>query len=73
MTLIETLRGPRFMGMAIFDWAFSLLGAWLVGRWLGVHDRQWIVFLLAWVLMGVLAHYLAGVDSAFSRMLDIHV
>ena len=71
--VLDRLRKPKVFDMSIFDWATSLLGAWIVGRFLlhisGV--AMWILFILLWILFGVLVHWMLGVDTMFGYYLGI--
>ena len=58
--------------MSIFDWVTSLLGAGLVGWWLGLGGLQWVWFLLAWVFLGVAAHYAFGVHTMLGYYLGLN-
>jgi len=64
MTLIETLRGPKILDMSIFDWITSIAGAILLGKWLGIKGfEQWIGFILAWIVFGIVVHWVFGVKT----------
>lgn len=71
--VIAKLRGPKILDMSIFDWATSLLGAWLVGRFLlgltGV--GAWVLFILLWVALGVLVHWMLDVPTMLGYYLGI--
>ena len=71
-TTIQRLRKPKVMDMSIFDWATSLLGAWLLGLYFKIHGVQWIGFLVAWVALGVASHKAFGVDSMFGYYLGLN-
>jgi hypothetical protein len=67
---LDRLRSPKIWNMSIFDWVTSLLGAWLVGRWLGLRSGlQWIAFLIAWISLGLLTHFVFGVNSELGHKL----
>ncbi len=59
--------------MSIFDWTASLLGAWLLGRWLGLRGpKAWILFVLAWTAAGVAIHLAVGVPTELGRKLGLN-
>ncbi len=71
--IIDTLRKPRIFDMPVFDWASSLLGAWIVGRFV-LHITCvsiWIVFISAWIVLGILVHWVLGVDTMLGYYLGI--
>jgi hypothetical protein len=70
--LLDTLRGPKLWNMSIFDWVASLLGAWLVGRWLGFKGMAWLGFLLAWTAFGVVVHLAVGVPTELGYKLGLN-
>jgi hypothetical protein len=73
MTIIETLRGPKIAGMALFDWVFSLLGAYMAGRFLKLNsNEQWLTFVIFWILLGVVAHVLFKVPTQFGYYLGLN-
>ena len=71
--VLDIVRKPKIFDMSIFDWVTSLLGAWIVGRFLlhisGV--AMWIFFILLWVMFGVLVHWVLGVDTMLGYYLGI--
>lgn len=74
MTITE-LRKYRIAGMAIFDWVFSLLGMYLLGRYVfHFHGYEiWIVWVIFWILFGVLAHYIFRIPSMFGYYIGTSV
>lgn len=70
--IIDTLRGPKLWNMSIFDWVASLLGAWLVGRWLGFKGMAWLGFLLAWIAFGIVVHLAVGVPTELGHKLGLN-
>jgi hypothetical protein len=58
--------------MSIFDWITSLLLAALVGYFLSIKGIQWLPFLFAWTLFGVLAHYAFGVNTMLGYYLGVN-
>jgi hypothetical protein len=70
---LETLRRPKILGMSIFDWFTSLLGAYVVGRWFHFRTRQqWISWLIFWVLFGVFVHAIFGVNTMLGYYLGLN-
>lgn len=55
---IEKLRSPRIFGLAIFDWTFSLISAFIIGYFLIKLRgwKQWGVFIIFWILFGIVVH-----------------
>ena len=72
-TPLERLRKPKIFNMSIFDWVTSLLAAWLIGLWIGIHGLQWPWFLLTWVLFGVAVHYAFGIDTMLGYYLGLNL
>ena len=71
-TPLQALRKPKILNMSIFDWVTSLLGAGLVGWWLGLKGLQWLWFLLFWVAFGVVSHLAFGVNTMFGYYLGLN-
>jgi len=71
-TPLERLRKPKIFNMSIFDWITSLLGAGLLGWWLGIHGAQWLWFLAVWVAFGVATHYAFGVNTMLGYYLGLN-
>jgi hypothetical protein len=72
--VLAALRAPRVLGMAVFDWAASLLAAAAVGHWvlrLPAAAAAWLAFLALWVAAGVAAHWLAGVPTTLGYYLGV--
>lgn len=72
--LLEALRRPRVLGMALFDWAASLLAGWAVGRYgVGVRGAwpmaSWLAF---WVALGVAVHVALGVPTQLGFYLGLN-
>ena len=64
-TTIQRLRKPKVLNMSIFDWVTSLLGAYLVGRFLfGIQKAgTWALFVVGWILFGIITHSIFGVPT----------
>ena len=71
-TPLQALRKPKILNMSIFDWVTSLLGAGLLGWWLRLKGLQWLWFLLAWVVFGVVTHLAFGVNTMFGYYLGLN-
>jgi hypothetical protein len=71
--IIDTLRKPKVLDMSIFDWATSLLGAWLIGTYvIGLKGTLvWCVYLLLWIGLGILAHCVFGVSTMLGYYLGV--
>lgn len=71
---MEALRRPKVFGMALFDWATSLAAAYLVGtRYLHIAEgRDWALWLLFWVLLGVAVHRALGIQTQLGRYLGLN-
>ena len=69
-SLIEKLRSPKILDMSAFDWITSLMGAVLVGKW--IQTKDWFAFILAWIMFGVVAHLIFGVDSMFGYYIGVN-
>ena len=69
-TTIQALRKPKLFDMSIFDWATSLLGAFLIGKFLGI--KNWLLFILGWIAFGVGTHWIFGIDTMFGYYLGIN-
>jgi len=70
---IDTMRSPRVFGMAIFDWTLTLFAAYIVGKFLlklnGSH--QWGVFILFWILLGIMAHVVTKTPTMMNYYLGL--
>jgi len=71
-TAIQRLRKPKILNMSIFDWITSLLLAALLGYFLSIKGSQWLPFLLAWTLLGVLTHYAFGINTMLGYYLGLN-
>lgn len=73
-TLLQRLRGPKLFNMSIFDWVASILGAFLIGKFLLKLEgaRDWTLFILAWVVFGVAVHKLFKVNTQFGFYLGLN-
>lgn len=71
--IIDILRKPKFFDMSIFDWATSLLGAWIIGAYVfGLRGGLvWSVYLLMWVALGVLVHCMLGIPTMFGYYVGV--
>ena len=69
---IRILRKPKILDMSIFDWVTSLLGAALLGYFLGIRGLMWIPLLIGWTLFGVAAHAAFGVNTMFGFYLGLN-
>lgn len=71
---IDYLRMPRVLDMAIFDWASSLLFAFLVGHFVLRLSTalQWSVWLVSWTAFGVAVHWVIGVPTMFGYYLGLN-
>ena len=69
---IDTMRTPKIFGMAVFDWTFSLLGAFILGRILKLKTgNQWIAFILFWILLGIFAHVVTKTPTMMNYYLGL--
>ena len=69
---IATLRKPKVLGMAIFDWTVSLLVATVVGLFLSLKGiGTWILFLVAWTLFGIYIHSIFGINTMLGYYLNV--
>ena len=71
-TALDRVRQPKVFDMSIFDWVVSLSGAVLVGWVIRVKGLSWILFLLAWILFGVVAHSAFGVKTMLGYYLGLN-
>lgn len=74
-SFIDRMRGPRIFGLALFDWAFSLLGAWAVGYFL-LHLKgavAWVLFIIFWILLGIFAHVATNTPTMLGYYLGLSV
>jgi len=69
-SLIEKLRSPKILDMSAFDWITSMIGAVLVGKL--IQTKDWLAFILAWIMFGVVAHLIFGVDSMFGYYIGVN-
>ena len=62
--MIETLRKPKFIGMAVFDLSLSVLGGAVAGYYLsGKRGPYSILGGLVVIPLSVVAHMLVGTDT----------
>ena len=72
-TTIQKLRKPKILNMSIFDWITSLLGAILVGYFMGLKTTvSWLLFIFLWIILGVITHWLFGVNTQFGFYLGLN-
>lgn len=70
---LKTLRRPRILGLSIFDWTISFLGAYIIGRWFHFRTRQqWASWLIFWVLLGIFVHAIFGVNTMLGYYLGLN-
>lgn len=65
MSIIDTLRSVRIGPFAIFDFAMSFLGAYLIAPYLKI-DRRAALLLI--VPIGVLVHELVGRRTVLNKL-----
>jgi hypothetical protein len=72
--IIDYLRSFRIFGLAIFDWITSLLGAFIIGKYLLKIDetRIWIIYIIFWILFGILIHWYLKIDTMLGYYLGIN-
>lgn len=72
--IVDVLRGPKVADMPIFDWAGSLLAAFLIGKYvLGIRNiLTWIAWILVWTAFGIIVHYILGVRTMLGYYLGIN-
>lgn len=72
--IMTILRQPKMLDMALFDWVASLLGAFLVGKYVFRMSGtlQWGTFIILWILLGVVVHYVLGIDTMFGYYLGLN-
>jgi len=75
-SVITTLRGPKFIDMAIFDWIATILGAlWI---WYALNQTkdvgfEWfLLILVAFIALGVVVHLIFRVDTKFGFYLGLN-
>jgi len=71
--IIDKLRNPKLFDMSIFDWVTSLLGAWIIGRFIFnlTGAIAWIAYILFWIALGVFIHWLIDVPTMIGYYLGI--
>lgn len=78
-SIIDILRKPKIFNMSIFDWVATLLGGWLIARFL--HKRwygsyNYLNFLLSveilLIITGIIVHKLLGVDTMLGYYLNLN-
>ena len=74
MSLLSQLRKPKILDMSVFDWVTSLLAAYLVGLYAFKIKGlvYWGIFIVCWILFGVFAHKVAGVDTMLGYYLGLN-
>jgi hypothetical protein len=71
---IETLRKPKILGMAVFDWVVSLTAATIVGIFV-LHLRtvgRWVLWFIVWTMFGVAVHKMFGVNTMLGYYLGLN-
>ena len=58
--------------MSIFDWVASLLGAFLLAHFLSIKYSHMVLFLLFWVLFGVVVHAYFNVPTMLGYYLGLN-
>jgi len=73
-SLIEKLRSPKILDMSVFDWTTSIMGAVIIGKWFLKlkQPEDWFAFILVWIVFGVVAHLIFGVDSMFGYYIGVN-
>ena len=72
-TTIQLMRKPKILDMSIFDWITSLFGAFLLGKLLGINKTvHWFLFILGWILFGILVHWYYNVPTMLGYYLGIN-
>lgn len=73
-SILDKLRGPKILNMSIFDWATSLLGAWLIGYYLLKLKSifNYLVWFILWTLFGVFIHLVFRVDTMLGYYLGLN-
>ena len=70
MAALQKLREPKFMDMAIFDWAVTIGAAVVIGSLMRSGCMAVIMFLIL-ILVGVLTHHALGIPTMFNAYLGI--
>ena len=72
--MIDLLRAPKVLDMAIFDWVGSIVFAVLIGKFmLRLSTPQtWAMWVTLWIAFGVLIHKALGVDTMFGYYLGLN-
>jgi hypothetical protein len=72
-TPLEALRKPKIFNMSIFDWVTLLLGAGLLGWWLGIKGNQFLLFMaFPGLAFSVVLHYSFGVKTMLGYYLGLN-
>ena len=77
MATIGQLRSVKVAGMALFDWAFTIFGAYFIWRvgtnigWLHADTEFWHV-LLGTVVLGIMTHKLLGVHTTLGHYMGLN-
>lgn len=71
---ICTLRRPKILGMAVFDWVASLLFAIIIGYFVLrlPNLASWMIWILWWILFGVIVHYMFGIHTMLGYYLGLN-
>lgn len=72
--IVCTLRRPKILGMAVFDWVGSLLFAFVIGHFLLRLSNifSWIAWIIWWILLGVFVHHFFGVHTMLGYYLGLN-
>jgi hypothetical protein len=73
-SIIDKIRGPKIAKMSIFDWVTSLLGAWIVGKYILRLSGSiyWLLWIILWIIFGVVAHVMTKVPTMLGFYLGLN-
>lgn len=66
--LIDTLREPKILDFVIFDWAATIISAYMVSSFI---DCSFIVVLLILLIISVILHVVFKIDTKTNYLLGI--
>ena len=69
-TALDVVRKYKIVDMAVFDWAATLLGAYLVNYFYLPKMKYWKVALV-FVLLGIVVHKMMGINTMLNYYLGL--
>jgi hypothetical protein len=71
---MDTLRKPKILDMSIFDWVTTLLGGYLICKYLlNINETEHIIlFEFGFIIFGIIVHKIFGINTMLGYYLGIN-